>query len=136
MAADLYIHILEGVTEDNIKRFEGNTIGSKYFGTPCTDEEWDVIDRKLAKTPAVWVGEVSWLKAALLDDNDTYIPAPVMAVSEAIGEDFPVIDDELIGKVQDALAEPNQTGYKVNDPKEVLAFLTKHKGKKCFTIAW
>ena len=36
-------------------------------------------------TPSVWVGEVSWLKAAVSGDNNTYIPDIVGEIRKLIG---------------------------------------------------
>ena len=136
MAADLYIHVLEDVSEEGVAKFHRNCIGSKFSGTPCTDEEWHDLYSRLGETPRVWVGEVSWLKAALFEDPDTFIPDPVLKVSEVVGEDFPVITDDLIERVEDALEVDNRTSYSVSKPEPVVKFLQGHKGKRCFTISW
>ena len=137
MSADLQIHVLEGATESDLAKFNSNTFGSKYFNpvsieTPCFEEPWY---KRITKTPSVWVGEVSWLKAALLGGDD-FIPMPIQAVDEAIGEDLPVIDEALIGRIEAAMGTENRTQYRIADPNEVLTFLRQHLGKQVFTLTW
>ena len=162
MAADLHIHVFEEgqLTEEDFRIFFHNCIGSKWcpITNAETDEDfaaifqqdmedakakpslserkWQEVHPKLTKCPDVWIGSVSWLKADLLDDGDTYIPSTVGAVSDIIGEELPVIDDELIGKVKAAFELPNETTYRLADPGEVIAFLEQHKGKQAFTVSW
>jgi len=139
MAADLHIHVFEGITEDDLRIFFARDLGSKYFVEDPEDldwEKWDEAYDKIANTPNVWVGEVSWLKAWLLEDDDAFIPAPVQAVAEIIGEDLPEITDELIERVVEAMRKPNETGYSVNSPEEIERFLKEHKGKRVFVVTW
>jgi hypothetical protein len=104
--------------------------------TDKLDKRWSETCSKMSKTPNIWIGEVSWLKAALFDDNERYIPDPVSAVNNIIGEDLPVIDDELVSKIVTALGLENKTSYAVTEPIEVKQFLEKHKGKRVFAISW
>lgn len=87
-------------------------------------------------TPSIWIGEVSWLKAGLMEDKETYVPHTVMAISELVGSSLPVITEEFITKVLDAFKLQNTTGYTLADPKEVEAFLRQYMGKKVFQISW
>ncbi len=88
-------------------------------------------------TPSVWVGEVSWLKAAVSGDNNTYIPDIVGEIRKLIGNKLPVVSDTLIAKVQKVFRKSkNTTEYKVDDGRKVIAFLKKHKGKRAFCISW
>lgn len=140
MAADLHIHVFADgeLTEDDFRTFFGNSLGSKWFNP--TASTWDKTEELYAKfdaTPNIWIGEVSWLKAALFDDPDKFIPNPVMQVAEIIGEELPVVDDELIEKVGNALKTENQTtAYATSTASEVVEFLQKHKGKHAFKISW
>jgi len=142
MSADLYIHAFkEGeLVEEDFKNFFCNVIGSRWFNIQHYRSNRhagaDVRNEKIMNTPSVWIGEVSWLKASLLDDSDTYIPAPVKAVSEIIREDLPVIDDALIHKITEGLALSNQTAYDTASQSSVVEFLRKHKGKHIFTVSW
>lgn len=136
MAADMHIHVLEGITEDDIAQFNRSTLGSKYFDAACSAPYDAVACDAIEKTPNMWVGSVSWLKAALTDDIETYVPDPVMIVNDLIGEDLPEITDALIESVVVALQTPNTTDYTICTADEVLAFLQKHKGKRIFTISW
>lgn len=140
MAADLYIHIVTPeIDESVLADFFSNSLGSKWFNPkPGTrflsdpDSAWG----KISATPAIWVGEVSWLKAGLFNDPQKFVPQPVLEVNELIGEDLPVIDDVLIARIRNALRAPNTTSYSVSDTDAVLQFLVEHKGERCFTISW
>jgi hypothetical protein len=141
MAADLHIHVYEGLTEEDMRIFFSNTIGSKHCPFPfmpeISPEDERKVLAKIHKTPNIWIGEVSWLKAAMFEDGDSYVPDPVAKVSEIVGEDLPVIDDEFIKKIVEALGAENKTSYDTEkDEDSVRAFLEKHKGKKVFTISW
>jgi hypothetical protein len=149
MAADLHIHIFEGITEDDLRVMNSHTIGSKYFNfNACLPwEEERKISDKVGNTPNIWIGEVSWLKAALYEDGaDTFIPNTVGDIADLVGEDLPIIDDEFIAKVVAAFKQPNNTakevgpwsgkGYSLAKAEEVKAFLELHKGKKVFQISW
>jgi len=138
MSADLHIHVYEGLTKDDLRRFFSHTMGSKWFtlSNLWTPEEHQESFNKVMDSPDVWVGSVSWLKAALLEDGDKYIPSPVMEVSEIVGEELPMIDDELIGQIREALALENTTSYSVASPEAVVAFLEEHRGKRVFTVSW
>lgn len=98
MSADLSIHVFEGITEEDLRMFFSSSLGSKYFDFKQTNEEWFDSYDKIASTPEIWVGEVSWLKAALFEDADTFIPNTIAKVTEIIGEDLPIIDDSLLKK--------------------------------------
>lgn len=87
------------------------------------------------QTKNIWVGEVSWLKAALFEDAGTFVPRPILVINEAT-RDMPVIDDDLIDTVKQAFELDNTTGYKLCSADEVVKFLTEHKGKRCFNISW
>ena len=149
MGADLHIHVIRPYfTEEDYKVFSSNNLGSKYCGYATEErrKSYDTLFMDCKSTPSVWVGSVSWLKAALFVDAESYIPDPVVEVYEVIGEDFPVIDDQLIEKVRKAFNLPNKTkkeggvfngeGYPLADAERVIKFLENHKGEKAFTISW
>ena len=148
MAADLHIHIFEGITEDDLRIMDSSNLGSKYFNPhdKLSWEERSKVYEKVGNTPNIWIGEVSWLKAGLMEDSDTFIPNTVGDISELVGEDLPVIDDNFIKKVVVAFEQSNNTkkedgvwsgaGYSLANPKEVKTFLKTHKGKKVFQISW
>lgn len=92
--------------------------------------------RKIDSTPSIHIGEVSWLKAALFEDSDTFVPSSVMEISEIIGEDFPIIDDELISRIASALKLENTTSYYINTDSSIIEFLKSYKGYPVFTISW
>jgi hypothetical protein len=135
MAADLSIHVITpDFTESDYAAMKSSTFGSKFF--TGMGRYRDDLFMKAADTPQVSVGEVSWLKAALSGDDEEYVPGPVMKVHEIIGEEFPIVDDELIARLRDALDAPNTTGYHVATADEVCEFLEEHRGAKLFTVSW
>jgi hypothetical protein len=139
MAADLHIHVFaEGeLTEADFRNFFSNTLGSKWFNPRTIALSREIEDRdRVTDTESVWVGEVSWLKAALFEDDETFIPNPVAQVNEIIGENLPIVDDALIEKIHLAVGVPNNTSYDVTGEHEVIAFLEKHRGKRAFTVSW
>jgi hypothetical protein len=141
MAADLHIHVFPegGLTEEDFANFFSHSLGSKWFNLGSRDyfdKEVEASRNKVMETENLWVGEVSWLKAALFGDEDTFVPGPVAQVNGIIGEDLPIIDDALIGRIREALRVANTTSYEVSREDEVVAFLELHKGKRAFTISW
>lgn len=142
MAADLHLHIFEGITEEDLRMFNYNTLGSKYFAgifAQISDDKRDRVLEKIMRTPDIWIGEVSWLKAILSGDRDTFVPSVVGGVSDIIGENLPIIDDELIQKILktfDTESKNTITSYSVAKKEDVEKFLIKHKGKKVFTVSW
>lgn len=134
MAADMHLHILEGITEDDIAALERNTLGSKYFN-PVPRFASDAYD-KIANTPQIWVGSVSWLGAFLMGSTEADVPGPVLLIQRIIGENLPEITDQLIAEVGAALTAANTTCHHLAEPAAVIAFLQEHRGKKVFTISW
>lgn len=139
MAADLHIHVIggpNGCSEEDVASFKCNNLGSKFFDlskkSRVGSESWD----RVTDSPNIWVGEVSWLKASLLDDRTSFVPGAIERISELVGEDFPTIDEPFISKVMEAFMVPNDTGYSITDAAPVKKFLEEHIGKKCFTVSW
>jgi hypothetical protein len=166
MSADLQIHVIpnepvsgtmivwkqrgehdtvpvSGIVDESVLRdFFSHTIGSRWSDLNSFGPQ-DATARErayalISATPSVWVGEVSWLKAALFEDGEeTYVPGVVAQVSEIIGERLPVINDELIGSIRQVFERgENTTSYSVDKGEKVLAFLEQHKGLQCFTVSW
>jgi hypothetical protein len=140
MGADLHIHVYEGLTENDLKAFFSNTLGSKYFvgffGIRTSHEDWRKALDKIMKTKNVNVGECSWLKAALLNDDESFIPDTIGAINELIGEELPTLDENLKNKIIEAFAFPNKTSYDINKKERVEKFLEENMGKKLFTVSW
>lgn len=157
MAADMAIHVFESIDEWDLAVFKHNVLGSKYWngsllgsyqsthpmptkgwewskGTKQSD--WDVAYARIAETPNVFVGEVSWLKAALFEDSASFVPDPISAVYDLIGENLPVIDDHFLDLIAKALQLENRTSYSLTHWNEVMAFLELHRGKRVFTVSW
>lgn len=131
------------VDEGDLAIFFASTMGSKWFSWDTDnvpEEKRSITSRLIVETPNVWVGEVSWLKGALFDNPDKFIPSAVEAVYDVIGEELPVIDDELIAKIHESLNLDNNTSYSVVDGSDVdnpvIKFLKEHKGLRCFTVSW
>jgi len=165
MSADLHIHVIpnEPVTATayefhpvykswKVSRIITDAEFASFFGN-CMDSRWfrgfddrsveTTFDREanalMTYTPNVWVGQVSWLKAALFDEEGKYVPGPISQISDIIDENLPVIDDDLIEKIGKALFTENTTSYSINNKpndNEVIKFLQKHKGLRCFTVSW
>lgn len=143
MSADLYIHAAVGIDEFDMGVFKASSFGSKHFSMaraayyqgPGSAKSEEVHSR-IAASPQVHVGSVSWLKAAIIGDDTAYVPDAVAEVHDITGEDLPVIDDGLIARVKDALALENHSQYRLNDVAAVLAFLEAHKGQRAFTVSW
>lgn len=140
MAADMKIHVVEGITEDDLAVFFSSHLGSKYFQIlpSYSNEIWNENHRKIASTPSVWVGEVSWLKQSILDVEDGhYVPDVVGDLFDLIGEDLPTVDDEFVNQVE-AIYDRARAHefYSTSAGSEVVAFLREHKGKKVFTVSW
>lgn len=129
MAADLYIHILEGLTEDEVKLFFCNDMGSKYFDLDKVELKHKLfnseINNKFADTLMVYVGSDSSIDNGL-----------VSLIENFIGEDFPVITHDLIFGINHILNSKLEY-YRLNpDRGEITDFLYKHLGKKCFCVNW
>lgn len=137
MAADLHIHAYVGLTEDDLREFFSHTLGSKWFNLSRRQgDEWDRAYEKIMNAPNIWVGEVSWLKAALTEDPETFVPPVVQQVHDLIGEDLPILDEALRDKIVAAFGAKNGTGYGVASQKEVEGWLNEHIGQKLFTVSW
>ena len=137
MGCDLTIHVFEGISMLDIRKFFANHLGSKYFNLGFGRDYDGTLFERMTETPSIPIGEMSNLKAALTGDVGTYIPESLDQIQDIIGEDLPVIDDELIGKIEAAMGYENTTSYTIEEDKEsVTKFLEQHRGKKVFTVCW
>lgn len=156
MAADLYLHVLENCTEEDLRIFNARVLGSKWFNpfgqniySPEDRPEWeprfegdtDRSDESLAFTrvsnsPAVWVGEVSWLSAMLAEDETAFVPTTVSHIHKLIGEELPELTAEMKDGIMFGFKLPNVTSYTISDYHAVERFLTAHLGKRLFTVSW
>jgi|ERR1051326_1026516 hypothetical protein len=125
MSAELHIHVKTvTVSEEALATFFATDGSSrKYVAigefTPfriSPERAYDII----AETPHVWVGKECFLEALI----------------KAIGDELPVIDDELIEKITSATAEDGRTLYELGRATDVLTFLNEHKGERIFTVCW
>jgi hypothetical protein len=133
------------ITEEDLKCFFSSTLGSRWFswtGSRCGMNNCDCAHwEHVTDSDQIWIGEVSWLKAAITEDVDSYVPEPVQAVNELIGESLPVLDEDLKKKIIDACIAPRQSQgaswYQSTDKVEALAkWLDEHMGQKLFTVSW
>jgi hypothetical protein len=153
MAADLIVLVdpHKRVTDEVMRAARCNVMGSRYFnmegdhcvipigqhlkvpGTNYTHDEafWTLYHRDNIE---VWLGEVSFLKAMLFGDNETYVPGPIERLSELLdGDEIYVLTPELLEEIVAALELPNTTNYNVARPEEVRAQLTPHLGQNIFS---
>jgi hypothetical protein len=129
-----YSEFPDGDSDNNEKRDNRwkelmDEFSSKY-NARCRHES------EIENTPNIWIGEVSWLKAALFEEPEMFIPGTVVKISDLIGEELPIITDGLINKIVEAFNAENNTSYSLANPKEVEDFLKQYKGLPCFTISW
>jgi hypothetical protein len=147
MSADLELHVFEPENErakEAYKVLNASTLNSKYFrgfrdlssNPPNFRTKWDAASDLLSHLPSIWIGEVSWLKAALCEDSKTFIPDPVQKIIDIVGEDFVIIDDSLIAKIKEAMQTKNTTQYKITKTEAVVEFLQNNKGKCVITVSW
>jgi hypothetical protein len=153
MSTDLHIHILQGVTEYEVLRFDLPSVSDNWEFREGEDEnsvtkssEYHKLYDKISKTPNIWIGEVSWAKASLFEDSDTFIPDTILKIEEILDEYFQIITDELIKEIADAFDLPNNTikkdgvwsgnGYSLAKKDDVVKFLKQYIGYKIFTVSW
>lgn len=146
MSADFVLHVLlDDMDVEDFKIFTSNVLGGPWFEYPWFEyvpyekrnERFMELANKFGHRPQCWVGEVSWLKASLLQDGETYIPDIVGNVAELV-DNLPVITDELIAQIKAAaMTAGNRTSYKVIDGSdELIDFLKKYKGHRVGGISW
>jgi len=165
LAADLHIHVVRNEEiEKHVRQYLRKDMwssekGPVYLRFKGSDGKWyrwdevpenlDVVKRReirlkfdenvVYKTPNVWIGEVSWLKADLLG-SDEFLPGPVVAVQDIFYEKgrkgIIVLDEKTIGRILAALETENKTKYETTKAAGVRKFLRRHQGKKAFTISW
>ena len=163
--------IAEMYVEHTVSRYDGRKVSFGYNilkvnGRWIDEKNWDgtgdveqmeyIVIEELTKelrdkieleTHNVRVGEVSWLKADLFNDTNTYIPNTILRINKLIPPyKLTEITDDLILEVKKAFDLPNNTikekgvwdgeGYFVSEATPVIEFLEKYKGKKAFTISW
>lgn len=145
MSADMVIHIMEHIDKETLKCFFSDTIGSSYQDDlyTCPEGKKKITDcshwNKMTGSPQVAVGEVSWLKASLLENDDRFIPETIGAIENILGEPT-VVTPDIIERVTQAFDLPNQSDYPIpqaeSKREEIRKFLTEHQGHYAFTISW
>jgi len=101
--------------------------------------ECDIDSEHSLKQPRIVVGECSFLKASLFNDPYTFVPYPIMKLSDLIPyacDGYVVITEDLIKKIE-SIEWINTTSYELYVTKEeLIEFLRKHIGKPCYYICW
>ena len=99
-------------------------------------EKWNKLYQKFGDTPQFDVGEVSFLKASLFDDQETFIPSLVGVCCEVINDGC-IITDEVIDQIRAGMIDnPNTTSYSTCESDKLVEWLKKYMGKYVFSIAW
>ena len=145
MSVGVSIHVMTNSPEDDetLRCFFAQTIGSEYFNPnytcPSTGPHYcEFHTEMMEKTWVLDVGEASWLSAALLDNQERYIPSPIQRVEELISEPTQ-ITQELVDQLEAAFDLPNTTGYEMKDSRAgVRPALEPHvgSGHRAFTVSW
>lgn len=78
--------------------------------------------------PRVFVGKASYLKAGLLEDAESYVPATILRILDLIG-DYTIITEDFIAAVEEAFSLDNTSAYSLGNEQEVLMFLFEHLGE-------
>ena len=138
--SDFHIHVYEGLTERDLGIFFSDVMGSRWYGfggdLDLTLEDLAGVVRRVSATPGIWVGSVSWLKASVFGDLTGSIPASVSRIAEIIGEDLPVVGNELIDEIMSSLSLRDETSFVLQDPYELREFLEEYRGERVFTVSW
>ena len=134
----LHIHVLDGITGEDFLAFFKNSLASKHYDPQPGPQGF--ITLRISGTPQVAVGHASVLWHQQLHAGEcpdkSLIADPVAAVLEIVGEDLPIIDHALIGKIAAALRLPNNTEFPMFGEEAIIGFLQKHIGKQCFAVFW
>jgi hypothetical protein len=140
MAADLHIHVVDEVPDRILRIFNADLFPPVISDVPeYSGAERDEAFGIMVNTVNLWVGRVSWLKAALTRDPTSYVPDLVQIVAEVIPPYPPVVVDEgLLASLETALQQVKNAPeyYKTEDPATVLAWLRDHRGCRVVTVSW
>ena len=91
---------------------------------------------ELESTPNIWIGEVSWLKAALFEDMN-YVPKTVGEVSALVSNSETVELTRLLKEeILEAFDSEEHEFYSRNKKEIVEKWLEENIGKFIFTISW
>lgn len=133
------------ITETDLSCFNSNSLGSKWFSVfrggstygVCPERTRCVHWNRITISDRIDIGEVSWLKAALFDDDD-FVPHPIESLRELIGENLPILDADLSAAIIEALSRGTIGCYDVRpgDDPDLLAFLERNVGYRLFTVSW
>ena len=141
MSASMHIHSDSYISEEAIKCVMGNTIGSKYFGYKCPlERKYGLCEKHyddVANSDQVTVGDVSWLKAALFED-DKYIPDTIGTINDIL-HDVPFLTERMAKEIDAAFGLDNESIYENTDEsvrERVKEFCKRNIGSLVFTISW
>lgn len=142
MAADLHIHVGKPHSGWGKKRLTKEGLPTILNPSDKDEAKYEAALKRSQRQPDVWVGEVSYLKAALSGNYSDFVPGPIQCIVELIPDARDLkptkITAKLIKDVKKAFDLPNETlpNYELADPEEVAAFLRKHRGKWAYTVPW
>lgn len=136
MAAELRLHErTEDITEEVLRAFFSNTLGSPYFGSRSSMDDMEAMNI-IAEAPSVTVGAVSNLKSAVSGDRDKYVPGPAQKINQEIGSEPVEVNDELMESLCEAPWVDNDSIYDDPDVGEVLTWLDERRGEEVFAVSW
>ncbi len=137
MSADLHIHIRKAELITSALLFQDSDM-MQQITNPLPMELRDRLFTAMSDDPNVHVGEVSWLKAALSEDTDTYVPSAVETINALIPPTrLTLLTKELIDAVVAALEGNGRApGYAVSGAGPVEIFLREHVGEEVYTVSW
>jgi len=108
--------------------------GQKQY--PEVMSKYDSAFAKVSNTPNTRIGEVNWVTAAATKNFKAFVPTAIAMISELIGEELPILDNELERRIVEALKKENITHYSLTPERALASFLASHKGKKLFIVNW
>ena len=144
MSATLAIHSMAGLDDVALNCFRDD--GPRATCTlrpddPPGDRFWhcETHWNAVALSSNVQVGDVSWLKAALLEKSDRYVPDTIGTVEELLSGPV-VMTQDLVRQVDTAFELPNNSTYPIHPGVRdvVRSFLEgcAERGERVFTVSW
>lgn len=161
MAADIHLHstrvvggkrrraqlfelsadALDDITESDIRCFKSHSLGSRFFnlrggcGTSMCIH-W----QRIMESDSVGLGEVSYLKAAIFDD-ESYVPTGLTLIDTLIGEELPLLDVDMAVEIIVTLrrgSEGRESLYPTiaHDDHKLREFINRNIGSRLFLVAW
>lgn len=95
----------------------------------------DLNENVVFNTEGVWCGEVSWLKAALLENVEEFVPSVIEQLNELV-ENFPIINEQSIEQISSLFDLPNTTQYEIAKKEDVIKFLQNNLGHRVYGLSF